>query len=124
MPDLYDRLEDLQGRARLLIDDAKQLRESLSDALDPELEWTRTGPTDGSTPGPSLPLLKQLSSSTSDFFLNWRMRRSEEHTSELQSLRHLVCRLLLEKKTHYTTATCARFAAPGCALRALPRTPP
>src|SRR5262245_62904766 len=30
--------------------------------------------------------------------------RSEEHTSELQSLRHLVCRLLLEKKkTHPTT---------------------
>src|SRR5258705_6278988 len=35
---------------------------------------------------------------------NWPMRRcatrgrSEEHTSELQSLRHLVCRLLLEKK--------------------------
>src|SRR5437899_6660400 len=28
-----------------------------------------------------------------------RRGRSEEHTSELQSLRHLVCRLLLEKKT-------------------------
>src|SRR5947199_3101892 len=28
--------------------------------------------------------------------------RSEEHTSELQSLRHLVCRLLLEKKKHET----------------------
>src|SRR5205814_5012299 len=27
-----------------------------------------------------------------------KVRRSEEHTSELQSLRHLVCRLLLEKK--------------------------
>src|SRR5947199_524633 len=27
-----------------------------------------------------------------------RPNRSEEHTSELQSLRHLVCRLLLEKK--------------------------
>src|SRR5262245_65364659 len=27
-----------------------------------------------------------------------RVRGSEEHTSELQSLRHLVCRLLLEKK--------------------------
>src|SRR5438045_1284249 len=27
-----------------------------------------------------------------------RRDRSEEHTSELQSLRHLVCRLLLEKK--------------------------
>src|ERR1035438_7753198 len=29
-----------------------------------------------------------------------RLRRSEEHTSELQSLRHLVCRLLLEKNLH------------------------
>src|SRR5205814_10595255 len=29
--------------------------------------------------------------------------RSEEHTSELQSLRHLVCRLLLEKKKEQTT---------------------
>src|SRR5205814_9678795 len=28
--------------------------------------------------------------------------RSEEHTSELQSLRHLVCRLLLEKKKRKT----------------------
>src|SRR5258705_7916032 len=30
--------------------------------------------------------------------------RSEEHTSELQSLRHLVCRLLLEKKNNTPTA--------------------
>src|SRR5947199_3573010 len=30
-------------------------------------------------------------------------RRSEEHTSELQSLRHLVCRLLLEKKKKTST---------------------
>src|SRR5205814_7257553 len=29
---------------------------------------------------------------------NAHVLRSEEHTSELQSLRHLVCRLLLEKK--------------------------
>src|SRR5438045_9499068 len=29
--------------------------------------------------------------------------RSEEHTSELQSLRHLVCRLLLEKKKNIYT---------------------
>src|SRR5258708_21079321 len=28
--------------------------------------------------------------------------RSEEHTSELQSPDHLVCRLLLEKKKYYT----------------------
>src|SRR2546429_5534978 len=34
-----------------------------------------------------------------------RHKRSEEHTSELQSRLHLVCRLLLEKKnsTHRTT---------------------
>src|SRR5205814_9123950 len=31
--------------------------------------------------------------------------RSEEHTSELQSLRHLVCRLLLEKKKKRETET-------------------
>src|SRR5205814_7603409 len=31
--------------------------------------------------------------------------RSEEHTSELQSLRHLVCRLLLEKKKKKTKIT-------------------
>src|SRR5437660_8474114 len=32
-----------------------------------------------------------------------RERRSEEHTSELQSRGHLVCRLLLEKKKKNTT---------------------
>src|ERR1035438_10837954 len=39
--------------------------------------------------------------------------RSEEHTSELQSLRHLVCRLLLEKKTKHIgqKATAALHAA-------------
>src|SRR5262249_57223512 len=30
----------------------------------------------------------------------WSTVRSEEHTSELQSLTNLVCRLLLEKKKH------------------------
>src|SRR5438309_3528090 len=33
-----------------------------------------------------------------------RPPRSEEHTSELQSQFHLVCRLLLEKKKHITYA--------------------
>src|SRR2546430_13050646 len=31
-------------------------------------------------------------------------RRSEEHTSELQSQSNLVCRLLLEKKNNYASA--------------------
>src|SRR5687767_15835510 len=40
------------------------------------------------------------STSTSSDSTAWRAigRRSEEHTSELQSLAYLVCRLLLEKK--------------------------
>src|SRR5437899_4565363 len=42
--------------------------------------------------------------------------RSEEHTSELQSLRHLVCRLLLEKKkqkkpTNIRTHTLITYSA-------------
>src|SRR2546423_9726374 len=34
------------------------------------------------------------------------MDRSEEHTSELQSLAYLVCRLLLEKKKKYACSPC------------------
>src|SRR5258708_14251730 len=36
--------------------------------------------------------------------------RSEEHTSELQSPDHLVCRLLLEKKNNLTTANISRHS--------------
>src|SRR3989442_10528204 len=36
----------------------------------------------------------------SDGFTTMVMLRSEEHTSELQSRPHLVCRLLLEKKNY------------------------
>src|SRR5690625_6648113 len=35
------------------------------------------------------------------FGLAWAVARSEEHTSELQSRGHLVCRLLLEKKNEH-----------------------
>src|ERR1039458_9757659 len=53
-------------------------------------------------------------------------QRSEEQTSELQSLRHLVCRLLLEKKkkpkivTLRVTSVCSarRFCCVGAAARA------
>src|SRR5438045_9414693 len=49
-----------------------------------------------------IPFLR-FDSEAQECFDAWRTRlenekRSEEHTSELQSLRHLVCRLLLEKK--------------------------
>src|SRR5256885_7345354 len=45
-------------------------------------------------------------------------RRSEEHTSELQSPCNLVCRLLLEKKKNYTcefTYTAALITTGSCA---------
>src|SRR2546423_10802412 len=35
-----------------------------------------------------------------EYDLTAETKRSEEHTSELQSLAYLVCRLLLEKKTY------------------------
>src|SRR5437899_7918952 len=42
--------------------------------------------------------------------------RSEEHTSELQSLRHLVCRLLLEKqKSRSTSMECRIVRIPHVA---------
>src|SRR5256884_7341539 len=45
-------------------------------------------------------------------------RRSEEHTSELQSRLHLVCRLLLEKKKyaqcHVTLCLAAAIGTPDC----------
>src|ERR1035438_1258928 len=47
----------------------------------------------------SLTKVIATTSSLMKLFEQGRFRlRSEEHTSELQSLRHLVCRLLLEKK--------------------------
>src|SRR2546425_8758799 len=38
----------------------------------------------------------------------WHRARSEEHTSELQSLAYLVCRLLLEKKND-SHADCYKY---------------
>src|SRR5690625_6471007 len=38
---------------------------------------------------------------TADWALSGPLVRSEEHTSELQSRGHLVCRLLLERKKAY-----------------------
>src|SRR5690349_23468970 len=42
--------------------------------------------------------------------------RSEEHTSELQSRRDLVCRLLLEKKKIYRTVDSSRVTASRSSL--------
>src|SRR3712207_7542792 len=42
---------------------------------------------------------------TQDQLVRRGVRRSEEHTSELQSRQYLVCRLLLEKKKKYNKQT-------------------
>src|SRR3712207_8449578 len=52
------------------------------------------------------------SSQSSVSLKSWRCvdsRRSEEHTSELQSRQYLVCRLLLEKKKNEETRILARY---------------
>src|SRR6267143_6996152 len=67
---------------------------SLHDAL-PILNWRAPPPTDGWIPRPSPP--NSLPPACS---------RSEEHTSELQSQFHLVCRLLLEKKKKLSYNVC------------------
>src|SRR2546429_3148956 len=46
--------------------------------------------------------------------------RSEEHTSELQSRLHLVCRLLLEKKNHSHFSS----SSAACLSSSTPRAPP
>src|SRR5471030_3447356 len=49
-------------------------------------------------------LARKATAAATSWGVPWRpSRRSEEHTSELQSLRHLVCRLLLEKKKEINT---------------------
>src|SRR5947199_1109718 len=61
---------------------------------------SRQNRTSGRTPGAERSATKMPASAGTSCGRTALMfqRRSEEHTSELQSLRHLVCRLLLEKK--------------------------
>src|SRR3712207_8959545 len=49
-------------------------------------------------PGTSLGILIVISFKTQNLYILTVTKRSEEHTSELQSRQYLVCRLLLEKK--------------------------
>src|SRR5258708_28931093 len=53
--------------------------------------------------------LRHLSGRNKSVLGNCGAERSEEHTSELQSPDHLVCRLLLEKKKTLTSAQTEHF---------------
>src|SRR2546430_13161400 len=67
-----------------------------------------TSPLEISPTAGELPTFPQLRRRRRDF-------RSEEHTSELQSQSNLVCRLLLEKKTHHVSTPVATSSTPAIA---------
>src|SRR5947208_12848297 len=58
--------------------------------------------------GPALARNRGLVAGSESSFDDKTTVRSEEHTSELQSPDHLVCRLLLEKKKHTDIVIMAR----------------
>src|ERR1035438_7524850 len=90
------------GTFRLPIDDLARMVEALR--AGPQGQRARrdtargaglaANPGEGLDPGPSTVAMRPPSPADPRIPAS----RSEEHTSELQSLRHLVCRLLLEKK--------------------------
>src|SRR5690625_6298853 len=62
---------------------------------------TRCGPADRGVVSSRCRAANRASASSGRPELSSMAARSEEHTSELQSRGHLVCRLLLEKKNKY-----------------------
>src|SRR2546425_1420099 len=78
---LIGELSALKEEVRKLVDRFKQVAASTAEASAPEFTGTR-------------PAVHADHIGASTFI----EKRSEEHTSELQSLAYLVCRLLLEKK--------------------------
>src|SRR2546425_6126695 len=64
----------------------------------------------GTTPSSTLSLVWPKGSPTPTA----RLSRSEEHTSELQSLAYLVCRLLLEKKKLWSGAAGRHWVQTDC----------
>src|SRR2546422_7320825 len=61
-------------------------------------------------------LPQRLERALADVPLQGAEARSEEHTSELQSRLHLVCRLLLEKKKKDTRTALSLALAASCTL--------
>src|SRR2546422_4989126 len=78
---------------------------------DPDPVVSLTVPADF-VPSPQSMLAVCVSSTASIDWGDGTKSRSEEHTSELQSRLHLVCRLLLEKKKNTTTKTHHQNRAP------------
>src|SRR5258708_33497563 len=89
---LRNRSDNLPAQTALLdLRNRSVARGSETNPDEPPLELTRTAK--------NLKILLPLGSSEGPYEVRVSCRgRSEEHTSELQSPDHLVCRLLLEKK--------------------------
>src|SRR5690625_5551631 len=107
MPNLKDERADLKAKAGAILDGAKAMSRELTDeetakvesifedikSLDEQIEKATKSDDlfkrfEGLADDEKAPVVKSGSDKP----------RSEEHTSELQSRGHLVCRLLLEKK--------------------------
>src|SRR5712672_3765226 len=84
---------------------AEQLAQAGADmdrlTIDPDLAEQHFGEWQGLT-------YSEIAEKHGSNHLFWLGPRSEEHTSELQSLAYLVCRLLLEKKKHLTKSNTAK----------------
>ena len=74
------------------------LRQVIKSSFDPKVKWA--------LPYGDVPYIQnEAPMGTEHNNLSYESRRSEEHTSELQSQAYLVCRLLLEKKNRNSTDT-------------------
>src|SRR5258708_17338832 len=105
-------LRELREAVRDLRAEVAELRNEIKKQHQQEESQTRTPAEISSTPTSTLPPVQTAASETRkgtalDFLRDATLEvgldgyygyRSEEHTSELQSPDHLVCRLLLEKK--------------------------
>src|SRR5437016_1135810 len=89
---------------------AEALQERARDSLDVRLLYDALG--SGATPASFFRRLEYAGVQVHAFHSLWEALRSEEHTSELQSLTNLVCRLLLEKKKSHQTRTARRYGLP------------
>src|SRR5262245_64844237 len=90
---LHQALLD-QERLDDLLDRVARLRQRRRDGLDPDRAAAVVRRDEG-----EIAAVHGIEAGAVDLEREQRaVGRSEEHTSELQSLRHLVCRLLLEKK--------------------------
>src|SRR2546425_8179845 len=99
------RLDRRRGRRTILfVDEIHRFNKAQQDALLPSVEDGTVTLIGATTENPSFEVISALLSRSRVVVLNplseaeVQTIRSEEHTSELQSLAYLVCRLLLEKK--------------------------